>query len=96
MARKSNPNLIPEIASCHQLRHSRAMHLLESGVSLVWIRDLLGHSSIQTTEIYARADSKQKREAIEKASENLTPSDVIGEWVDNSDLISWLKGLGKK
>jgi integrase/recombinase XerD len=63
---------------------------------LVWIRDLLGHSSIQTTEIYARADSKQKREAIEKASENLTPSDVIGEWVDNNDLISWLKGLGKK
>jgi hypothetical protein len=56
----------------------------------------LGHSSIQTTEIYARADSKQKREAIEKASENLTPSDVIGEWVDNNDLISWLKGLGKK
>jgi integrase/recombinase XerD len=50
----------------------------------------------QTTEIYARADSKQKREAIEKASENLTPSDVIGEWVDNNDLISWLKRLGKK
>jgi hypothetical protein len=72
------------------------MHLLQSGVNLVWIRDLLGHSTIQTTEIYARADSKQKREAIEKASENLTPSDVIGEWVDNNDLISWLKGLGKK
>jgi site-specific recombinase XerD len=96
MARMSNPNLIPEVTSCHQLRHSRAMHLLQSGVNLVWIRDLLGHSSIQTTEIYARADSKQKREAIEKASENLTPSDVIGEWVDNNDLISWLKGLGKK
>lgn len=95
MARTGNPNLIPEITSCHQLRHSRAMHLLESGVNLVWIRDLLGHSSIQTTEIYARADSKQKREAIEKASENLTPSGVIGEWIDNSDLISWLKGLGK-
>jgi integrase/recombinase XerD len=96
MARICNPNLIPEITSCHQLRHSRAMHLLQSGVNLVWIRDLLGHSSIQTTEIYARADSKQKREAIEKASENLTPSDVIGEWVDKKDLISWLKGLGKK
>lgn len=96
MARTSNPNLVPEITSCHQLRHSRAMHLLQSGVNLVWIRDLLGHSSIQTTEIYARADSKQKREAIEKASENLTPSGVIGEWVDNNDLILWLKGLGKK
>jgi|SRR5690554_4948544 len=94
-ARMRNPNIIPEITSCHQLRHSRAMHLLQSGVNLVWIRDLLGHSSIQTTEVYARADSKQKREAIEKASENLTPSEVSGEWVDNKDLISWLKGLGK-
>jgi site-specific recombinase XerD len=58
MARMSNPNLIPEITSCHQLRHSRAIHLLQSGVNLVWKRDLLGHSSVQTTEIYARADSK--------------------------------------
>lgn len=96
MARISNPNLIPEITSCHQLRHSRAMHLLQSGINLVWIRDLLGHASIQTTEVYARADSKQKREAIEKASENLISSDIVGEWVDNNDLISWLKGLGKK
>lgn len=96
MARICNPNLIPEITSCHQLRHSRAMHLLQSGVNLVWIRDLLGHNSIQSTEIYARTDFKQKREAIEMASENLTPSDAIGEWVNKRDLISWLKGLGKK
>lgn len=94
MARKENPNLIPESVSCHQLRHSRAMHLLQAGVNLVYIRDLLGHTSIVTTEIYARADSKQKREAIEKASENLTPSQTVGEWVDNHDLISWLKKLG--
>ncbi|WP_262905801.1 tyrosine-type recombinase/integrase [Parabacteroides gordonii] len=36
------------------------MHLLQAGVNLVYIRDILGHVSIQTTEIYARADSKQK------------------------------------
>lgn len=36
------------------------MHLLQAGVNLVYIRDILGHISIQTTEIYARADSKQK------------------------------------
>lgn len=95
MARQESPNLIPETVSCHQLRHGRAVHLLESGVNLVYIRDFLGHSSVQTTEIYARVDSKLKREAIEKASENLTPSEDIGEWVDNHDLISWLKGLGK-
>jgi site-specific recombinase XerD len=43
MARMSNPNLIPEITSCHQLRHSRAMHLLQSGVNLVWIRYPYSH-----------------------------------------------------
>lgn len=95
MARVCNPNIIPDIISCHQLRHSRAMHLLQSGVNLIWIRDLLGHTSIQTTEVYARADSKQKREAIEQASECLTPSMVTGEWIDNKNLITWLKGLGK-
>jgi site-specific recombinase XerD len=76
MARIYDSNLIPEVTSCHQLRHSRAIHLLQSGVNLVWIRDLLGHTSVQTTEIYARADSKQKREAIEQASECLTPNQV--------------------
>lgn len=96
MARACNPGLIPDITSCHQLRHSRAIHLLQSGVNLVWIRDLLGHTSIQTTEVYARTDSKQKREAIEKASECLTPSQVPGEWIDNKNLITWLKALGKK
>lgn len=44
------------------------------GVNLVYIRDLLGHISIQTTDIYARADSKAKRDALEKAYTDLTPS----------------------
>lgn len=96
MARIHNAKLIPDITSCHQLRHSRAMHLLQSGVNLVWIRDLLGHTSIQTTEVYARADSKQKREAIERASDCLTPTLSNGEWVDNKNLITWLKEFGKR
>lgn len=96
MARIYDSNVIPDVTSCHQLRHSRAIHLLQSGINLVWIRDLLGHTSIQTTEVYARADSKQKREAIEQASECLTPTQVTGEWIDNSNLITWLKGLGKR
>ena len=95
MARVKCPSGIPESVSCHQLRHSRAMHLLQSGINLVWIRDILGHATIQTTEIYARTDSRQRREAIEKASECLTPKDVKGDWEDKKDVISWLKTFNR-
>jgi len=50
--RKKQPELIPEILSPHCLRHSRAVHWLQSGVDLIYIRDLLGHTSVQTSEIY--------------------------------------------
>jgi len=82
--------IIPEKISCHSLRHSKAMHLLQAGVNLVYIRDILGHVSIQTTEIYARADSKQKRQAIEKAYVNVNP-DEEPMWTKDENLVSWLK-----
>ncbi len=90
MARTQNPNLIPNRICCHSLRHSKAMHLLQAGVNLVYIRDFLRHESVQTTEIYARADSRQKREAIEKAYVNIikTESPI---WNKDGDLMEWLK-----
>jgi site-specific recombinase XerD len=94
MARAVNPTMIPENISCHSLRHSRAMHLLQAGVNLVYIRDLLGHENIQTTEIYARADSKAKREAIEKAYIKLTPDTVVKPlWMGNGKLMDFLKSF---
>jgi len=90
MAREENKMIIPDKISCHSFRHSKAMHLLQAGVNLVYIRDILGHVSIQTTEIYARADSKQKREAIEKAYVNVNPNEE-SMWTNNDNLISWLK-----
>lgn len=89
-ARGENKMIIPEKISCHSLRHSKAMHLLQAGVNLVYIRDILGHVSVQTTEIYARADSKQKRKAIEKAYVNVNP-DEEPIWTENENLITWLK-----
>jgi len=96
MAKQVNPVLVPDNISCHTLRHSKAMHLLQAGVNLVYIRDLLGHVSIQTTEIYARADNKHKREALEKAYTNLIPEKAKKcEWEQNQNLLNWLKSLNK-
>lgn len=94
MARKLIPALIPEQISCHVLRHSKAMHLLQAGVNLVYIRDLLGHVSIQTTDIYARADSKLKREALEKAYVDVKPEkEKEKSWEKNDSLLEWLKSM---
>jgi integrase/recombinase XerD len=88
------PELIPRNISPHCLRHSKAMHLLQSGVNLVYIRDLLGHVSIKTTEVYARADGEMKRNALENAYKGVTPSE-LPIWHQNQNLLKWLKELGR-
>jgi site-specific recombinase XerD len=58
---------LPASVSPHCLRHSKAIHLLRSGVPLIYVRDFLGHVSVTTTEIYARVDAEEKRKALEGA-----------------------------
>ena len=92
-ARMLHPSLIPEEISPHTIRHSRAVSLLRSGVDLIYIRDILGHVSVQTTEIYARIDSEMKRKALEMASGNPTNEDMPA-WQRDKTLMDWLKSLG--
>ena len=89
MARTIDSRLIPEKLSPHCIRHSKAMHLLQSGVNLIYIRDFLGHADIKTTEIYARADPEMKRNALEKAYSEIAPQ-VDKDWSDDDDLMDWL------
>lgn len=93
-ARSRDPELIPDVVSPHSFRHSKAMHLLQSGVNLIYIRDLLGHVSIKTTEVYARADSRMKRSALENAYQATSPAE-IPVWQRNHELLRWLKNLGR-
>lgn len=93
-ARVINSSVIPEGISPHSMRHSKAMMLQDAGVNLVCIRDFLGHSSVTTTEIYARINNRQKLEAIEKTA--LSPDvDKLPEWQKNKGLLQWLEELGK-
>lgn len=94
LARIINPGIIPDKISPHDLRTSRAMHWLQAGINIYHIRDLLGHVSVQTTEKYARADSKAKREALEKAYAvvGITEPDVTS-WEKNPKLVEFLKSL---
>ena len=93
--RAHDPDWAPGLpVTPHTLRRSKAMHLIQAGVNLIHIRDLLGHVDVSTTEIYARADAETKRTAIENAYEPLTP-DVLPDWTQDRSLIGWLDSLGR-
>jgi site-specific recombinase XerD len=79
----------------HSLRHAKAMHMLQAGVSLVHIRDILGHSDVKTTEVYARADLEMKREALRKAATapNAVVPPTLPTWRDDKSLLDWLASL---
>lgn len=85
-------SIIPETVTPHVLRHTKAMHLLQAGVSLIYIRDILGHVDIATTEIYARADTELKRKALENIYPDMIPTD-LPPWNKDEDLLAWLTSL---
>ena len=88
------PTLIPAKVSAHMLRHSKAVHLVQAGVNIIYIRDFLGHSSIRATEVYARIDGEMKRAALAKAS-NQKISNTKHSWNNDPGLVAWLKEFGK-
>lgn len=79
--------------SPHILRHTKAMYLLEAGINIFYIKDLLGHEDISTTEVYAKASIETQRRALEKHSLVMPPA--TPSWVTNTDTLEWLKALGK-
>ena len=94
-ASKVDSLLIPPDLTAHKMRHTTAMELLTAGVDLIYIRDLLGHSSVMTTEVYARTDAKLKRKAIEAASKEILPEEEA-TWDNDTNLKDWLKSFNRR
>ncbi len=88
---------VPENVHPHLFRHSCAMILYQNGVDLTLISQWLGHSNLETTLIYAHADTEIKRKAIEKSIPIDSPLIEIVNTdryiVDDENLLKRLCGL---
>jgi site-specific recombinase XerD len=90
-ARSKRPSLPPTVPP-HTLRHTKGMHLLQSGISLAMIRDFLGHVDVKTTQISARANLEMKRHALERIGD-APPLPTMPSWQQNTNLLEWLRSL---
>ncbi|QQE78439.1 tyrosine-type recombinase/integrase [Alicyclobacillus sp. SO9] len=84
---------VPERVYPHLFRHTRAMHLYQSGMPLSYIKDFLGHASVNTTDIYASADVSMLKAALERTYVNGDIRPEIPVWEDNEELLLHLCGL---
>ena len=80
--------------SPHTVRHSTAMHLLQSGVDLTVIQRWLGHVQLATTHGYVEIDMEMKRKALAACTPPCEPADGLQRVMDsNQDVIRWLESL---
>ena len=93
-ARRICPSM-PSNLHPHHFRHSRAMHLYQHGMDLALVSQWLGHANLETTLIYAHADTEMKRKAIEKASSGIRVIDAVENTPDtfDDDTLKRLYGL---
>lgn len=82
----------PRNVTPHIFRHTKAMHLCQAGIDMIYIRDTLGHTDIATTEIYAKLNIELMRDALEKAYPEL-PSNGLPDWKEDNALMDMLDSL---
>ena len=80
---------IPATISPHVFRHTKAMHLVQANVNTIYIKEILGHADISTTEVYARARQRSKTCGTGK-SLYVWNYLALPNWEQDADLIAWL------
>ncbi len=89
-ATRTVPSLAERTISPHTLRHTTAMHLLQSGVDISVIALWLGHESPTTTHQYVEADLAMKEKALSRLQD---PNIVARRFRANDSLLEFLKTL---
>ncbi len=90
VAARRFPSLLEKNVSPHTLRHTTAMHLLQSGVDITVIALWLGHESPETTHQYVEADMALKQRALDSLEE--LPAQK-GTFQPGPELLTFLDGL---
>jgi site-specific recombinase XerD len=100
LARENHPRLFSEKKyTPHSMRHSAATHMLEAGVPIIVIKNFLGHSSLQSTQIYAEVTQTTLNKHIKAWSEkwgpvpddiadDLEPAPIIPDFLMNKRITS--------
>jgi integrase/recombinase XerD len=86
-ARTRCPSLSAKHLTAHSIRHTTAVHLLQSGVDLVTIQNWLGHSSPDTVHVYLALDLQSRRDLLERC---LNLDEVLASDSPDDD---WLSDL---
>jgi site-specific recombinase XerD len=90
------PSLKSKKISPHSVRHTTAMHLLQSGNDLSVIKNWMGHADVNTTNAYVKIDMNMKRKALEasQAPDTNTSKKKRPKWLEPS-VLKWLDDLSK-
>ena len=91
-AKKECPTMRNKTITPHTFRHSKAVHLLQKGTALPIIQRFLGHSSIQTTEIYLDITNEVVIEAVKTAA-NIISRKETSLWANDDKLIELLESI---
>ncbi len=88
-------SLTTKKVSPHLVRHTTAMHLLQSGNAITVVKDWLGHTDVNTTHGYVEIDLKMKRKALEACQAPQTWTTKRQHKWQKPDLLRWLDELTK-
>lgn len=92
-ARNTDSTLLEHIYP-HLLRHSKATHLINKGVSVLEVKEFLGHAYLESTQIYITTDIMKKRDALKTIENQIIEDNITISYTDD-DIYNWLNNLEK-